>query len=449
MQSDKVAAGPDGWPFIGSMLEARRDPLAFTERLAREYGDVARFHLGIFKGYLVSHPDGVRYVLQDNHPNYDKRNYDYEMLRPFVGDGLITSNGDPWLRERRLIQPTFHQDHLAKFATAMNPAIQSRLETWRPLAERGRVVDVAREMNELALEIVSKTLFGAELGPRKDRILDAFQVLNHEVARRFKSLLVLPLWLPLPRNLKARRAKDQLDQVLMDFLAEFEGRNPAGSLLGRLLEAHGGITEGEAQNQMVRDEMVTLILAGHETTGSLLSWTWYLLAQHPEAASQVREEARRILSGREPQAADLEDLVFLEAVLKEALRLYPPVWIISRRAKGDDQILGYRIPAGSVVALSPYVVHRDPTRWDDPDRFNPKRFLSGGETERKPFAYFPFGGGPRLCIGGGFSMMEAKMVVASVVQNFQLELTGESAVQPEALITLRPRNGLKMRLRSA
>lgn len=445
MSSSNRPIAPQGWPLLGSMVEARRDPLAFTLRLAREFGAVARFHLGPYKGYLVSHPEGVRHVLQANHGNYDKRNYDYDMLRPFLGEGLLTSDGAEWLRERRLIQPAFHSDNLSGFVASMNTSIQRMLDSWQLKARANEAFDVASEMNRLALEIVSKGLLGSGLGPRKERVLEAFGVLNHEVARRFQSLVILPLWMPTPSNLAVRRAKAEIDDVVMGFLSEAEQSSSEGALLRMLLEAHSAPSGSGVRIGKIRDEMVTLILAGHETTAALLSWTWYLLAQHSEAAKRVRAEARDVLAGRDPQAADLRKLVFTESVLKEALRLYPPVWIISRRAKQADHIQGYRIPADSVVALSPYATHRDQFYWDEPESFNPQRFMRARGKEQHPFAYFPFGGGPRLCIGGDFAMMEAKMVVASVVQRYRLELVGDEPVQPKALITLRPQGGLKMK----
>ncbi len=446
MPSAKEPTGPTGWPLLGSMIEARRDPLAFTLRLAREHDDVAGFHLGPYKGYLVSHPEGVRHVLQANHRNYDKHNYDYEMLRPFLGDGLLTSDGEQWLKERRLIQPAFHREQLAKFVGSMHESIRRMLDRWHALVRENSPVDVDREMNSLALEIVSKGLLGAELGGRGARILEAFRVLNTEVALRFQSLLPLPLWLPLPGNLAARRAKAQIDGALTEFITERQGGSHEETLLDVLMQAHGGAANGVIPARVL-DELVTLTLAGHETTAALLSWTWYLLAKNPEIAEQVRQEAWQVLSGRAPEWPDLDKLVVTESVLKETLRLYPPVWIISRRAKEDDVIRGHNIRGESVVALSPYATHRDPNYWQEPDRFEPQRFMPARERERPHYAYFPFGGGPRLCIGAGFAMMEAKMVVASVVQRYRLRRLEQEPVRPRALVTLRPERSLRMELR--
>ncbi|MFP3853744.1 MAG: cytochrome P450 [Anaerolineales bacterium] len=440
--ADSQASGPKGWPFLGNMLEARRAPLAFTDRLSQDFGPVAAFHLGPYRGYLVSHPHGVRHVLQDNHRNYDKQNYDYEMLRPFLGDGLITSDGEHWLRERRLIQPAFHKDHLATLANTINRSTQRMLDSWD--ARSGRALAITQEMNRLALINVSKGVLGAEVEAEGDRILRAFSVLNREVARRFQSILPLPLWIPSPTNLKARNAIAKIDQALESYLQRAADEGLHHGMLRLLFQAHGGEAGDKADKQLIRDELATMILAGHETTGSLLSWTWYLLAKHETTADRVYQEVDHILAGRLPNYTDLPNLVFLESVLKEALRLYPPVWIISRRAKRKDQVLGRHIPEDSVVILSPYATHRLPDYWEAPDRFMPERFSRGAEEARPPFAYFPFGGGPRYCIGADFAMMETKMVVASVVQRFRLELAGETTVRPEAMVTLRPRGRLLM-----
>lgn len=445
MNKGRTPAGPKGWPLLGTMLEARRDPLAYTLRLSREYGDVARFHFGPFKGFFVSHPDGVAQILQDHHDNYDKRNYDYDMLRPFVGEGLITSDGDDWLQERRLLQPSFHQRQLDTFVQSMNRSIQKALEAWRPTDQGAQVIDVGREMNRLALEIISKLLIQEDLGPRKERIIEAFRVVNRQVARRFQSLLPLPLWVPLPGNLAARRAKAEIDRVLRDAISE-RGAGDSEAVLDVLVRAHGGPSGVNGVTKQVLDEMVTLILAGHETTAALLSWTWYLLDQNPEAARQVREEAREILSGHGVRAEDLPKLIVTERVLKESLRMYPPIWMISRRAKEEDVIRGYRIPAESVVAISPFAMHRDPKYWQEPERFDPQRFTAAREDARPTFAYFPFGGGPRLCIGGGLAMMEAKMVLATAAQRYRLERVGDRPLKPKPMVTLRPESGPMMRV---
>lgn len=446
MNQLKDPIGPRGWPLLGSMLEARRDPLAFTLRLAREYGDVARFHLGPYKGYLVSDPEGVRRVLQANHRNYDKQNYDYEMLRLFVGEGLLTADGQHWLEQRRLMQPMFARGHLKSFSGAMYRPIQRMVESWREVANKDKVIDVAHEMNRLALEIVSRFLFGSSMHSHRDQVIESFEVLNHEVARRFQSLLALPLWVPSPRNLAARRAIDRIDEVLEKLVANRDDTDSDGGLLRALTEAHGGDQGDSVQDRKVRDEIVTLTLAGHETTAALLSWTWYLLALHPDVAQRVRQEVDGVVGGRAPSAEDLENLTFTDQVLKESMRLYPPVWIVSRRAKQSDQISGYRIPADGVVAVSPYATHRHPRYWERPEHFDPTRFEPERERERHPFAYVPFGGGPRLCIGGAFALMEAKMVVASLVQRYQLDLEDPQSVRPEPLVTLRPEGGLLMRI---
>jgi cytochrome P450 len=429
------------------MMEARRDPLAFTLRLAQQHGPVAKFHLGPFHGFLVSHPEAIGHILQANHKNYDKQNFDYEMLRPFLGNGLLTSDGEHWLRQRRLIQPAFHQDRLSHLIPAMSQSTDKMLNAWELKAHSPRVINISQEMNRLALINVSKNLLGADIGLSSTRILEAFSRLNHAVAHRFQALLPLPLWMPTPNNVAARKAIAVIDEALSDIKIAEREKGSGQGLLGRLVEAHLGTSQGQGGPQQLRDELVTLVLAGHETTAAMLTWTFYLLAQNPDVQEMLRREVNKTTAAAAPDPADLSQLDLTEAVIKEALRLYPPVWIISRRAKEPDQIAGMTIPANSVLVMSPYATHRLPDFWRSPGEFSPERFL-GKEVQSLPrFAYFPFGGGPRLCIGANFAMIEAKLVLSSMIKCCQFSLIDDLEIRPEPLVTLRPAPDLRLKVR--
>jgi cytochrome P450 len=432
---------------LGSLFEVQRDPLQFLLSLTRKYGDVVRFRVGIYDGYLVNHPDYVQYVLQQNHQNYNKENYDYQMLKPVLGEGLVTSSGDHWLRQRRLIQPAFHRERITQFSGTVTAATQDLLEAWDRIAACNQPIDVASEMSRLTLRIIGKVLFSVDVCDKADTVGSAFITLNKDIARRLRTVFVPPLWVPTPRNLAFKRARAQLNRVVYDIISgRRQGSGQHHDLLQDLLttqdEADGtGLTDRE-----LRDQVMTLLLAGHETTATLLTWTWYLLSKHPGVARRLTAELDRVLGGRVPGTEALPALEYTEMVLEESLRLYPPIWIISRKAIAEDTIGAYRVPAGTVVVLSQYAMHRHPHYWENPAGFDPQRFTLHRSAERHRYAYFPFGGGPRLCIGADLAMMEAQLILATISQRYRLDLVPGHPVEPEPLITLRPRYGMPMTL---
>ena len=437
--------GPKGIPLIGNLLEARRDPLRFVLNLARDYGDVARYRLGIYTGYLVNHPDYIQHVLQLNHQNYSKENYTYQMLRPVLGKGLLTSDGPHWLRQRRLIQPAFKRKRLADFGTLITTATIELLEDWDSRAAQNRPIDVAEEMRHLTLRIIGETLFGTDVSVESGRIGTAFTSLNEDVTYRLKTVFVPPLWVPTPRNLAFRRARTELDAIVYAVIANRRQSGDSGSdLLGMLLAARDEANGEGMTDQQLRDEVMTLMLAGHETTATALTWTWYLLSEHPRVVQRMWAELDDVLGGRIPTVDDLPALVYMKQVIQESLRLYPPVWIISRTAIDDDRVGPYEIPAGTVVLLSQYVTHRHPDFWGNPEHFEPERFSPERTANRHRYAYFPFGGGPRLCIGDNLAMMEIQLILATIAQRYRLELAPTHPVKPEPLVTLRSRYNMKM-----
>jgi cytochrome P450 len=434
-------------PFLGSLFQARRDPLRFAMDLTRNVGDIVKFRIGFYTGYLLNHPDYFHHVLSLNNRNYNKENYNYRKLKPVLGEGLITANGDRWLEHRRLIQPAFQRKQIADFGETTIQAAKDMLEQWGSSYSTGRSLDVAAEMMELTLKIITTSLFSNHIRSSTEIVRKAFTVLNEDVAYRFKTAFVPPLWIPTKRNRVFKKAREELDKLVYEIIdRRRKSSNSQNDLLDILLAAHGdsggeqkGLTDRE-----LRDEVMTLMLAGHETTANLLTWSCYLLSRHPEAEQKLRNEITEVLDGRDPVFDDLPSLNYTKKVLQESLRLYPPVWIISRNAISDDVIDGYSIPAGATVTLCSYTLHRHQEFWENPEEFNPGRFTKGQNDNRHQYAYLPFGGGPRSCIGKHFAMMEALLILAMIYRRYHLKLVPEQTVVPEPLVTLRPRHGLKM-----
>ncbi len=438
--------GPSYWTPFGPARAMRRDPLGFIANIAREYGDVARLGLGPMHVYLIHHPDGVKHVLQDNNQNYVKGPV-IDRVKILIGEGLFTSEGAFWRRQRRLAQPAFHRERIAGFAETMVRRTDERLASWETAAHRGAPVDVAAEMNALALTIVGETLFGRDLSGEAADAGRALRVALDVTAFRAMSYLVSPIWFPTARNRAFRRAAKVLDALVYALIdARLSAGDPGDDLLGMLMSARDEGTGERMSRRQLRDEVMTFLLAGHETTAAALAWTWYLLARHPGIAEQARAETLAVLGDRPPTLGDLPQLPLARMVVEEAMRLYPPVWGIARQTIAADSIGGFDIPAGILVNLSPWVTHRHPAIWDDPDRFDPERFRPGQERTRPRFAYFPFSGGPRLCIGEAFALMEAQIIVAMTLQRYRLAMVDDRPVEPEPTLTLRPRGGLAMRV---
>ncbi|HEU4325528.1 MAG TPA: cytochrome P450 [Roseiflexaceae bacterium] len=442
----RSAPGPRGLPLLGNALAFGRDPLGFLTHTARTYGDVARITFGPGKIYQISHPELIEQVLVTNNRTFPKE--DIEQMRGSLdyllfGTGLLTSNGEFWLRQRRLAQPAFHRQRVAGYSEATVESTQRMLAGWSD----GQAMDVHEEMMRLTLEIVARTLFGSEVSAEASEVGESLGVVMDVSADSLGKPFQLPYTVPTPSNRRFVAAVRRLEAVIARMISERRATDAdTGDLLSMLLHARD--EDGSRMNdRQLRDELITLFLAGHETTALALSWTWYLLAQHPEAEARLHQELDRVLGGRAPTMADLPELRYTELVLRESMRLYPPAWILSGRvASRDTELGGFQIPAGSVMSVSQWVVHRDPRFFPQAERFLPERW--GGDLEKQlpRFAYFPFGGGPRLCIGQAFAMMEATLILAAVAQRFRLALVPGQRVVPQPSITLRPRYGVKVRL---
>lgn len=431
--------GPKGHLLIGVLPEFRKDPAGFLEKIARQYGDVVYIPLGRQHIYCISHPDAIRDVLVTQQNKFKKSRM-LERARVLLGDGLLTSEGEHHRRQRRLVQPAFHRDRLAGYGAVMAERTAFVRDQW----QSGRPFDVLQEMMRLTLAIVAKTLFSTQVDSEADEIGTALT----EVFSLFEIILMpfseLLEKLPLPAVRRFKRARKRLDETIYRLIAERRASGiDAGDLLSMLLLASDEEGSGGMSDEQVRDEALTLFLAGHETTADALTWAWYLLSQNPEAEAAFHAELDRVLAGRLPSFEDLPQLRYTESAFAEALRLYPPAWGIGRRALEDFPIGDFVIPARSVVLMSPYVVHRDPRWFPDPLAFSPERWLAE-DSSRPKFAYFPFGGGARVCIGERFAWMEGTLLLAAIGQRWRLRLEPGHRVETHARITLRPKHGMRM-----
>jgi cytochrome P450 len=425
--------------------QLRSDPMRTFLDAADRYGDIAHFKAGPYHGFLLSDPADIKHVLQDNARNYHKSPL-YDRLRDSLGNGLLTSEDSFWLRQRRLAQPAFHRQRLITMADAMVSCTQEMLERWERPASSGETIDVVAEMMALTQAIIVRTMFSTDLGATAEIVNRTWPIINRRIGETFWSTK-FETTLPLPANRRFQRALRELETVVYRIIADRrQTRRDEADLLSMFLSARDEETGAGMSDQQLRDEVMTMLLAGHETTSLALSWTYYLLSQHPDVEQSIADEVDCVIGDGRPGFAHVDGLTRTRRALEESLRLYPPAWGFSRLALGDDEISGYRLPKGSIVFVIPFVVHRRPKLWPDPERFDSDRFAPERESTRPRFAYIPFGGGPRGCIGNQFAMLEAMLIVAAIAQRFRVELVSDQQIRPEPLITLRPTPGIRARL---
>jgi cytochrome P450 len=438
--------GPAGYPLVGILPHLRRNSLQFLTDAARQYGDVVLLRLGPRTAYFLRHPDHIAYVLQTNHRNY-RKSHAVEQLKPFLGAGLATSDGDLWRRQRRLIQPAFHRQQMAIFAAIVIETTAALLDRWHAREPRTAPIDILQEMMHLTGAIIVKALFGTTLRDTDRTLLNDFRVVTQYSMERILAITAWSAHFPTAKRRHYRHALRRLEETVWHII---DTRRRSGArpddLLSLLLVAHDPETGGRMSDQQLRDEVMTMFFAGHETTGLALAWTWYLLATHPEVAERLRCELATVLQRRAPTLQELPNLPYTRMVIQETLRLYPPAWMLSRTPLTDDVIGGYHVLAHTTVLLSQYVTHRHPQFWEHPDHFDPERFTPERAADRPHFAYFPFSGGPRQCIGEPLALLEAQCIVALIAQNYHLALSPGHQVIPSAGLTLRPYGGLPMTL---
>ena len=438
----KFPPGPSEGLKRWSLGPLNESPLDYFTRIARDYGDVVGIRVVNFRTIFVNHPDAIEEALVTNARKCIKGRV-LRANRHVFGEGLLTSEGDFWLRQRRLAQPAFHRARIASYSATMVEYTQRLLEGWRSGEER----DAHQEMMRLTLQIVAKTLFDADV-EREARDVGKSLELLLELGANFKRTLFIPHWVPTPTNLRIKREVAQIEKILYRIIAERRASGQdRGDLLSMLLHAQDEDGSRMTDRQL-RDETITLFLAGHETTATTLSWTWWLLGLNPAAEAKLHAELDAVLAGRAPSLEDLPKLTYTGNVITESLRLYPAAWGLARVAIEDHELAGYPVKKGMGIAMAQWVVHRDPRWYDSPEAFRPERW-EGDLLKRLPrFAYFPFGGGPRQCIGNSFAVMEATLLLATIAQKYRLRLVANHPVVPLASITLRPRHGVRVILES-
>jgi len=442
--SAKFPPGPPPNLFRSLFGALQTSPLDYFTALFHKYGDVCGMRIGNFRSFVIFHPDQIEEMLVTKARLYHKGRI-LQANKFLFGEGLITSEGDFWLRQRRLSQPAFHRERVAAYAAVMAGYAEQLIASWRAGEER----DIHEEMMQLALRIVGKTLFDADVTRDAKEVGETLDVLL-KIAANFGKTVLIPLWIPTPRNLRAKAGVRRLERIIYRIIAERRASGPGGfhdkgDLLSMLL--HVQDEDGtRMSDKQLRDETITLFLAGHETTASTLSWTWWLLAQNPAIERKFHDELDGVLGGRAPTMDDLPRLNWLGHILTESLRLYPPAWGIARLAEEEHEMAGYPVFPGYGMATAQWVVHRDPRWFDAPLEFRPERWENGLAKQLPRFAYFPFGGGPRQCIGNTFALIVAGVVLATVAQKFRFEVVPGHAVEPFASITMRPRNGIRVTL---
>lgn len=452
---------PIGHPLLGVLPDYTREKQGFLLRCAQKYGDVVPLRFGpIHYAYLVSHPDAIERVLVKDHRNFTKGQA-LRRSRPLFGNGLLTSEGDFWRRQRKLAQPAFHRERIASYGEIMVDLAREQRARW----QSGEIRDMHAEMLQLTLKIAAKTLFGTEIS-EGERIGQALDTAQEDFAKYIPYVVLLPRWCPTPLTPRTARAIRTLDRVVYGIIRERRASGEdRGDLLSMLLRAQDEDDGTVMNDKQIRDEVLTLFLAGHETTALTLTWALYLIAQHPEIIARLHAELDGVLNPvvgdqeaigidsiprhqarRLPTMNDLPRLIYTEQIIREAMRLYPPAWAIGRCAIADYEIDGVKIPAGSTAIMSQWVVHRDSRWFPDPDQFKPGRWTADFTSALPRFAYFPFGGGPRICIGSSFAMMEAVLLLATLAQTYRFDLVPDQRVELQAAVTLRPLHGIRMTL---
>lgn len=436
---------PGAVPLLGHLPGFKKRPLETMAGWWRQYGDALRFRLGPKTFYLFSHPDLTEDILVKQSDRFVKV---YNPRRPHglalvLGNGLVTSSGEVWKRHRRIIQPIFHRSRMAAMANRMAQVGEQRVAAWGNQPDR--TIDIAAEMMQLALEVISQTMFSTSMTQHIDRISHALQVSIKYAFDSFSNPLSLPLWVPTARNREFRSVMQFMDGLMYGLLAE---RRRSGvqhaDLLDLLLQARDEETGKGLSDQELRDEALTIFAAGHETTANALAWTWYLLATHPEAKARFHEEVDRVLQGKTPNADDLQQLPYTRAVFDESLRLYPPAPAVHRKAATGTTVGGLSLPEGAFVLVGTYNLHRHPDFWQNPEQFQPERWLDG-ERQAARYAYLPFGAGPRACVGIHFASVEGPLLLALIGRRYDLQLA-QDHVEPHLMVTLRPKGGISMRL---
>jgi cytochrome P450 len=436
-----------GWPLIGNLPARIRNPLGFYLDLSMKHGPVVATKIGPWRVYSVSDPEGIKRVLLDNASNYVKGDI-WEKFKPLLGNGLLSSDGEFWKRQRKLAQPAFHRKNIEGMVDQIRGSASRVLGDWGRF-EDGREFNIHEQMRKLTIAVSTSCFLGLDLSAEADDVGHALDLIHAEGLRRVFNLIPFRERMPLPGQRKALAALSFLDELVNRIIEKrrksTELHQDFLSLMMRSKDEGSGEVMTSTQ---LRDEVMTLFLAGYDTSANVLGWTWYLLLSNPEALERVRAEIDAVVGDAEPRTEHLMSLSYLHRTLQEAMRLYPPVCTFSRSVVQDDEILGFRVRAGSVIAINPYMMHHHPKFWPDPERFDPDRFLESESAGRHKYLYIPFGAGPRGCIGRDFAMIELTMAIVMVLQRYSLSLVPNQVVHKKATITLCPDPGVQVTLRA-
>lgn len=427
--------------------EIQQNVLNFYSQMWKEYGDIVRLPImPNYSAYLFAHPSYAEPVLSNHQELYPKPDVVNKPLNLMMGESILTAEGDSWLKNRRLMQPAFHMKQLASLVDVMVSCTESFIKEWESKPD-GEVIDIAEETLKLTLKIAGQTLFSKDISDEDSVLGNAFRAGYEFVSYKMNNLWTEPLWIPTSRNTGFKKAKKTLDDLILDII-NYRRQNPSerNDLLSMLMSARDEETGEGMSNKQLQNEAITLLVAGHETAASSLAWTWYLLAEHSNIAEKLQEELRTVLNGSNPNFEKLPKLEYTRRIFDETLRLYPPAWGMVRTPKEDDEINGYLIAKNSIVTVGAFMIHRHPEFWQKPDEFNPDNFLQEKVNQRPKFAYFPFGGGKRICIGQNFALMEATIIIALISQRFKLELLPNQSIEIDPTFTLRPKNGIKVKV---
>jgi cytochrome P450 len=429
---------------LGSLQDLQRDPLGLLQRATAECGDMVRIRFGAADAILVNHPDHVEHVLVTRVSNYPRNRAFRRSMNIILGNSLLVSDGDVWRKHRRSINPVFHRTKMNEFAGIMADASDRLIQRWKQRSAPGGLLDVSAEMSRLTIDIVGRTLFGAAIDKHADDIIALESEAARDVYIKMRLPFQAPRFLPTPANRRLKRCRRAFEAIARPVL-EAARRDPESHTLAAMLLAARDDEDGRGMSStQIYDELIGFVLGGHETSANVLTWTLYFLAQHPEWVRQLLAEYDSVLGTRRPALDDLPRLVLNRCVLNESMRLRPPAWLIPRTAAADDTIAGFHIKAGQNVWISPWVLHRHPGVWEQPERFDPQRFASERMKQRPRHAFAPFGAGQKMCIGSGFAMMEMELVLPELVRYFQYRLPANAQVHADPYVTLRPRGGLPM-----
>ena len=439
-----------GTSIVGAAKDFAEDPFRFYETFIPKYGDLFRIKSIFFvlrpefdHMVIVSNPDMVKHVMLDNNRNYVKSSA-YKSLKLLLGEGLLTSEGDFWRKQRKLMQPGFHRDRLASFVKTYADVTQEMIQRWSELGD-GAEVDVSEDFMQTTLDVVCRAMFSTDVGDAIEVVNREFDYANEKLIERIKAPIPIPLWFPLPHIKREKNSYEAIKNVVADIIEKRRKSNEHyDDLLAMLMEVEDADTGEKMSNQQIQDEVITIFLAGHETTAVALSWLVHCLDENPEVVDKILEEEKSVLNGSVPTMENLRSLEYTRMVIDETLRLYPPVWVIGRHSLEHDTIGGYDIPKNTNLLIPLYYIHRDPKLWNDPEKFIPERFNKENSKGRHKFVYFPFGGGPRLCIGNNFALMEMQVIVPMIVRAFKMAKPKGFTFKKEPLITMRPNPHMKM-----